>query len=154
MGSQPNDPELLEIPGTEGVAVDWTVHGDNAGTPTKGNRGPRSAVVELASYGRVAADWLEELPHFLARHPDVCAGLKAAGVVVVNTGAVVDLSALLDTDTEARALRTIGVAYESVGTPFDVVEFQYGELDLSVSSTTGPGSVTLDVVLDPDDPFC
>lgn len=136
------------------VTVDWTVHGDNAGTPTKASRGPRNAVVELEAFGRTATEWLEVFPHHVQREPVVVADLKTAGLTVLNFDTAVDVAALLDTDTEARSIRTLGVAYESIGPAFDGVEFQFGELDLTLSSHSGPGSVTLGTVIDPDDPFC
>ena len=137
-----------------GVLVDWTVHGTTGALPTKASRGPRDAVVEVVAYGREATEWLEALPHHLDRDAEVHAVLSASGLSVLTSGALVDVAALLDTDTEARALRTIGVRYESTGPAFDAVEFVKGELDLTVSSHEGPGSVTIGTVLDPDAPFC
>lgn len=139
------------------VLADWTEHGDNAGTPTKAARGPRTATVEVTAYDKVdettARDWLEAIGDHIQRNVVLIDQLRAAGLVVRGLGNVADVSLLLDTTIEGRAFRTLAVAYERLGTAFDGVEFVYGELTGTLSSTTGPGSVTL-TVFDPADPFC
>lgn len=135
-----------------GVVADWTVHGDNGGTPTKGARGPRTSLVELNAYGLTAIEWLEDFPDHVHANVLVQAALESAGIVVTGYGQPVDVSALLDTDTEVRALRTLTVSYERVGEAFDRTELLTVEVDETFNSPTGPGSVTLGAVLDPDNP--
>lgn len=141
-----------------GEALDWTVASVEVGgaeRPQTTPQGYREATVSLNAYGDLAVEWIERFPQF-ARHSRTTRDmLRAAGITLNQPVAgLTDLSALLDTDFENRANRTLVVSYERIGDTETHQEFLKIDLDAEFDSPPGPSSIILSEMIDPENPPC
>lgn len=116
-------------------------------------RGQRQATASVQAFGETAVGWLERAE--LLRHdPDIIETTLSdpatgLGITLANIGGLQDLTGILDTSAEPRALREYRVLYgvTSSDEPQDHVEAATVEVSGTLESDSPPGDLAVTVTI-------
>lgn len=134
------------------VGTDETIRELNPATdvPTVRGRGHRSGTVSVQGFGADSAGWME-VAALRLRYDSIQRLLSDAGIAVINRGGgVSDISALVDTEIEARYVRDFEISYTVLDTDAeDLTEAARVEYDVTLKDQeSDPDPLTVSIGID------